>query len=92
MPIGREYENGDIYIFDWVFNKGTKEVTLPLVVGKIIGNEIRQINFEANNGGDMYKMYVDEKLKEQKINAAAHPAVRQGIWKKCLRSSHIQMT
>ena len=70
MPIGREYENGDIYIFDWVFNKGTKEVTLPLVVGKIIGNEIRQINFEANNGGDMYKMYVDEKLKEQKYKCS----------------------
>ncbi len=70
MPIGREYENGDVYIFDWVFNKGTKEVTLPLVVGKIIGNEIRQINFEANNGGDMYKMYVDEKLKEQKYKCS----------------------
>ncbi len=53
-----------------VFNKGTKEVTLPLVVGKIIGNEIRQINFEANNGGDMYKMYVDEKLKEQKYKCS----------------------
>ena len=48
----------------------TKEVTLPLVVGKIIENEIRQINFEANNGGDMYKMYVDEKLKEQKYKCS----------------------
>ena len=24
MPIGAEYENGDVYIFDWVFNKGKK--------------------------------------------------------------------
>ena len=35
MPIGREYENGDVYIFDWVFNRGTKEVTLLIVAGKM---------------------------------------------------------
>ena len=70
MPIGREYENGDVYIFDWVFNKGTKETTIPIVVGKIIGNEIRQINFESNNGGNMYKMYVAEKLKDQKYKCS----------------------
>jgi len=64
MPIGRQYENGDVYIFDWVFNKGVKEVTIPLVAGKIIGNEITEINFEANNGGDMYRKYIDEKLSD----------------------------
>ena len=64
MPIGREYENGEVYIFDWVFNRGTKEVTLPIVAGKIMGNKIRQINFEANNGGHMYRKYIDEKLQE----------------------------
>lgn len=64
MPIGHEYENGDVYIPDWVFNKGKKEVTLPIVAGKIMGNEIRQMNFEANNGGDMYRKYIDEKLQE----------------------------
>ena len=64
MPIGREYENGDVYIFDWIFNRGTKEVTLPIVAGKIMGNKIRQINFEANNGGHMYRKYIDEKLQE----------------------------
>lgn len=65
MPIGAEYENGDVYIYDWVFNKGTKEVTIPLVVGRIIGNEIRQTRFEGNTGGDLYCQYVDEKLQEQ---------------------------
>lgn len=64
MPIGAEYENGDVYIYDWVFNKGAKEVTIPLVVGRIIGNEIRQTRFEGNTGGDMYCQYVDEKLQE----------------------------
>ena len=65
MPIGAEYENGDVYIFDWVFNKGPKEVTVPIVVGKIIGNEIRQMRFEANQGGDLYCDKVDEMLQAQ---------------------------
>ncbi len=65
MPIGAEYENGDVYIYDWVFNKGPKEVTIPLVVGRIIGNKIRQTRFEGNTGGDLYCQYVDEKLQEQ---------------------------
>ncbi len=65
MPIGAEYENGDVYIFDWVFNRGPKEVTMPLVTGKIIGNEIRQLRFEANQGGDLYCSYVDEALKKE---------------------------
>lgn len=65
MPIGAEYDNGDVYIYDWVFNKGPKEVTIPLVVGRIIENEIRQTRFEGNVGGDLYCQYVDEKLQEQ---------------------------
>ena len=63
MPIGAEFENGDVFIYDWVFNKGKKEDTLPIVAGKIIGNKIQQINFEGNNGGNMYRMYIDEKLQ-----------------------------
>lgn len=62
MPIGAEYENGDVYIYDWVFNKGAKEITIPLVVGRVIGNEIRQLRFEGNTGGDLYCKYVDESL------------------------------
>lgn len=65
MPIGAEYENGDVYVFAWVFNKGAKEVTLPLVTGQIINNRIRQIRFEGNTGGDLYCKYVDEMLQKQ---------------------------
>lgn len=64
MPIGYEYENGDVFVVDWIFNGGKKEVTIPLVIGKIMGEGIKQIQFEGNNGGDMYKKYVDEKLEE----------------------------
>ena len=65
MPIGAEYESGDVYVFAWVFNKGAKEVTLPLVTGQIINNRIRQIRFEGNTGGDLYCKYVDEMLQKQ---------------------------
>lgn len=65
MPIGYLYENGDIYIVDWIFDRGPKESTLPLVAGAIIGNGIQAINFEANNGGDMYAAYIDDMLHEK---------------------------
>lgn len=65
QPIGAEYENGDIYIFDWTFNRGAKEVTIPIVAGKIMGNHIQQTNFEANNGGEMYAKYIDDFLREK---------------------------
>lgn len=64
MPIGYEYENGDVYIPSWIFNKGKKETTIPLVVGKIMSENITQLKFEGNNGGDMYCSYVQEKLDE----------------------------
>lgn len=70
MPIGAEYDNGDVYIYDWIFNKGAKEVTLPLVVGRIIGNGIRQTRFEGNTGGELYCQYVDERLQDQKYKCS----------------------
>lgn len=65
QPIGAEYENGDVYIFDWTFNRGAKEVTIPIVAGKIMGNGIQQTHFEANNGGEMYAKYIDDFLSEK---------------------------
>lgn len=65
MPIGAEYENGDVYIYDWVFNNGVKEVTMPLVAGRIMGNGIRETRFEANQGGDLYCGWIDELLQKQ---------------------------
>jgi len=70
MPIGMEYENGDVYIVDWVFNRGVKEITIPVVAGKIMGNSIQQINFEANNGGEMYSKYIDDFLSEKKYKCS----------------------
>ena len=64
MPIGYEYPNGDVYIPSWIFNKGPKETTIPLVTGKIMGERLTEIQFEANNGGDMYCDKVSTELEK----------------------------
>lgn len=63
MPIGYQYDNGDIYIVDWVFNSGAKEETMPLVTGHIMKHKVSQINFEADNGGAMYSSEIDNRLR-----------------------------
>lgn len=64
MPIGREYENGDVYVFDWIYSPSPKEITIPRVSGSIIGNEIRDMCFEGNQGGDLYCGYIDAELRK----------------------------
>ena len=68
MPFGKAFgdrSDGPIYIPAWIFNKGDKYVTKPLVVAKIMQLEPNIIRFEANNGGDEYAESVDSMLKEQ---------------------------
>lgn len=70
MPIGYEYPNGDVYIPSWIFNKGPKEVTIPLVTGKIIGEKLTEIQFEANNGGDMYSDRISTELEKHNYHCS----------------------
>lgn len=70
MPIGYEYPNGDVYIPSWIFNKDKKEVTIPLVTGKIIGEKLTEIQFEANNGGDMYSDRVSTELEKHNYHCS----------------------
>ena len=70
MPIGYEYPNGDVYIPSWIFNKGKKEVTIPLVTGKIIGEKLTEMQFEANNGGDMYSDRVSTELEKHNYHCS----------------------
>lgn len=67
MPIVDEYKNGDCPLIKWLFIKGEKEVTIPLVVQYIMDYHITYICFEANNGGDMYADEVNRRLKEKGI-------------------------
>lgn len=66
MPICYVYGE-DAYVVDVVFNNGDKEVTRPIVVGKLKQHLPHQNRFEANNGGDEYADKVDELLREEGI-------------------------
>ena len=66
MPFGKVFgKDGDIYIPDWIFNKGDKYITKPLVVAKTMIHKPQMEHFEANNGGDEYAEDIDRLLREQ---------------------------
>lgn len=68
MPFGKVFgsrEDGPVYIPDWIFNKGDKYTTKPLVVAKTLQHQPNMERFEANNGGDEYAESIDSMLKEQ---------------------------
>ncbi len=68
MPFGYSFGSrvdGPIYIPDWIFNKGDKYKTKPLVTAKIIQNKSSMVRVEADNGGDEYAESVEVMLKEQ---------------------------
>lgn len=67
MPVVYEYENGDRYVADWVFDAGDKRVTEPKVLKMISDHGIRSMEFEANNGGEGYKTDIDDALREAGI-------------------------
>lgn len=70
MPFGYEYDDGYIYIPDWIFNRGDKTVTQPIVVGKTVQHQVQIAHFEANNGGDEYADKIDELLQEQNYSCS----------------------
>lgn len=82
MPIGYEYPNGDVYIPSWIFNKGPKETTIPLVTGKIMGEKLTEIQFEANNGGDMYSDKVSAELEKHNYHCSCSYKKAPGNMKK----------
>lgn len=67
MPVGimlKDDPDGKIYIPDWLFTKGDKDKTAPLIVSKSIANTATRLRIEGNNGGTLYADFVDEKFKE----------------------------
>ena len=68
MPICAEHENGKKYIIDWIFNKGTQAVTVPLIIKKIIEHDILEVVLEKNAGGNLLRDIIEEKLKEEGHN------------------------
>lgn len=64
MPVAYVFGE-NVYIHDVVFDKGTKDVTQPRVVGKILQHKCKMGRFEGNNGGDLYKDDIDRMLREK---------------------------
>ena len=64
MPFAYVYSDGRVFIHDWIFNRGDKTVTKPIVIGKTLHHKPNQEHFEANNGGDEYADDIDRQLKE----------------------------
>lgn len=59
------YWYGEVgYVHEWVFNRGAKNITQPLVVAAYHRNKIIKARFEANAGGDVYADKVRELLAE----------------------------
>ena len=67
MPFAYIYGE-DVYIPDLIFNRGDKEVTRPIVEGKMEYHRPHQTRFEANNGGDEYADTVDRDLRERNVH------------------------
>lgn len=66
MPFGNAFgDDGPVYIPDWIFNKGDKYTTKPLVIAKTMQHKPNMERFEANNGGDEYAEDIDRLLREQ---------------------------
>lgn len=68
MPICLVHENGKKYIIDWLHNKGSLKITIPLVRDKIIRHDIVDVKFEKNNGGELYCKNVQVNLVECRYN------------------------
>ena len=66
MPFGQAFgDDGPVYIPDWIFNRGDKYTTKPLVVAKTMQLKPNMVRAEANNGGDEYAEDIDRLLREQ---------------------------
>ena len=70
FPVAYYYENPDGsmtgYIEDVVFDNSEKHITQPQVVEMIKKHQIKQVHFEANQGGEGYKDDIQRILREQK--------------------------
>lgn len=60
-PIIYQYGD-DIYVVDWLFDKGDKFITRPRLIDKILKHKIQAIVFEKNNGGGEYQEFIENEL------------------------------
>lgn len=67
MPIIYKFGE-DIYVHDVVFNRGAKDITYPVVIGRLKQHIPHRARFEANNGGHEYADNVDKALRADGVH------------------------
>lgn len=69
MPVKlKNKETGKQTIIDWVFKKGTQNVTVPLIVDAIIRNVITELRIEKNSGGGLLAENIKKELDSRNCN------------------------
>lgn len=69
MPIKLKHkETGKQTIIDWVFKKGTQNITIPLMVDAIIRNVITELRIEKNSGGGLLADNLKKELQARNCN------------------------
>lgn len=68
MPICDDYGDNQKYIIDWIFNKGTQGVTVPLIVDKIVEHYITLLRIEKNNGGLLLADSIKVEMAKRGVN------------------------
>lgn len=66
MPVKLKHkETGKQTIIDWVFKKGTQNITIPLVADAIVRNVITELRIEKNSGGGLYADNLKKELERR---------------------------
>ena len=66
MPVKLKHrESGFQAIIDWVFKKGTQNITVPLIVDSIIRNVITELRIEKNSGGGLIADNIKKELEKR---------------------------
>ena len=69
MPVKLKHkETGKQTIIDWVFKKGTQNITIPLMVDAIIRNVITELRIEKNSGGGLLADNLKKELQARNCN------------------------
>lgn len=66
MPVKLKHkQSGKQTIIDWVFKKGTQNLTIPLVADSIVKNVITELRIEKNSGGGLYVENLKKELERR---------------------------
>ena len=64
MPVKLKHrDSGKQVIIDWVFKKGTQNITVPLIVDSIVRNVITELRIEKNSGGGLIADNIKKELE-----------------------------